>query len=85
MQGLHIFESETKTVIDLESFIPHAQYDFLSMAAVHGKDVIFVKINSLAQVEAMQPSFVQTVVYHGLKPLSVSANDIHPEIFAPSS
>ena len=63
----------------------HPQYDLFPMAAVDGKDVIFVKDHRIAQMKFVQSGFVQRVVHDSFGERAVTLGDSHPKVLAPSS
>ena len=63
----------------------HPQHDFFPMAAVDGKDVVFVEDYRIALMKLVQSGFVQRVVHNASEPLPITLRDLHPEVLAPSS
>ena len=63
----------------------HPQHDFFPVAAVNGKDVVFVEDHRIALMKLVQSGVVQRVVHDTPKPLAVTLTDSHPKVFSPAT
>ena len=63
----------------------HEANEILSVNRMDRKNVIFVKEDGIAEVEAMEARFNHAIIDNALEEAVFSRNDLNPEVLSPAS